>query len=506
MRLLQALATRPADPEPMNGPPFTYGRRSAMSIPGSDPTRADSTFESMVTEIHNKNSAVSAAVTARALLLSQVVFAYADMSDPAAPLEFNASTDRLNSPGSMPRSSLLMRMEQDASYAGAAIVVSRRTRPGLFRLDPTRVTMVFGSNSDPTWSAGEMRLPYDAQLTGIIYNSAEVGTAGWNSPRMEDLELFELGEFVYWAPEPDPIHWWRGQSWIASLLEDVSLDGQISDHQSKFFEHAATPNLVFLMDPQRSQDEVKAYAEIVNAKHSGARNAWRNMFLGGAVDVKTVGTDLSKLSLKDIQGGLETRIAMRSRVPAVVLGAREGLSGSSLNTGNYSAARRLLADGWFSPYVGGLCEAFEAIAPPPRRKRLTHDPSKVLFLQEDRKDEAEINQTKVTAIRALADGGFDPATAVAVVAPEWSGKLDHTGRLSVQLQEPGADSANAVRAVMGRLGRYDDAEMVDPDLVVSGLDPDAAATVLAVLGAHEPDETSMTDLRAAVRAALTTGD
>jgi len=186
----------------------------------------------------------------------------------------------------------------------------------------------------------------------------------------------------------------------------------------------------------------------------------------------------------------------------VILGAREGLSGSSLNTGNYSAARRLFADGWFSPSVKSLCQSLESLVPPPAGMRLTHDPSAILFLQEDRKDEAEIDGAKVSAIRTLVDGGFDPASAVATIAPQWSDKLDHAGLLSVQLQEPGA-SASDSRAVMGRLGRVVDVASVDVDALVAGLDDDVAAAVVQAVA--DSDATDIADLRAEVRAVLTPG-
>ena len=70
---------------------------------------------------------------------------------------------------------------------------------------------------------------------------------------------------------------------------------------------------------------------------------------------------MSQASDHTQKGGFETRVAARSRVPAAVLGIREGMQGSALNAGNYGATRRMWADGWFSPTVDGLCEAFERI-------------------------------------------------------------------------------------------------------------------------------------------------
>ena len=524
MRLLDAISARQKSSGVTNRARslFRYGGNEYFSgsMEGSDPNVADGSFESMVRRVHNENGPVSSAVTARALLMSQVEFAWRD-EKPGTALAQTPALDQLEFPEAMTRSHLLFRLEQDASYTGNAFLARRRGTRSVFRLDPSRVTFAFGSNSDLEWnSQGDLTLPFDAKVAAIVYNSS----TGPGRPDHGDLEMFLPGEFAHWKPEPDPLHWWRGASWITSLLKDtVGLDGQISDHQSKFFQHAATPNLVFLMNPQLNADKVREYRDIINAEHAGTQNHWKNMFLGGATDVKVVGQDLSKLSLKDLQGGLETRIAMRSRVPAVILGAREGLSGSSLNTGNYSAARRLFADGWFSPTVKGLCEALESMVPPPAGKRLAHDPSKILFLQEDRKDEAEIDSAKVQAIRTLVDGGFDPESAVKTIAPEWAGKLDHAGLLSVQLQEPGSTGAAAgpengagaslgsgfvsntagSRTVMGRLGRATDPAAVDVDELLAGVDADIADVARRVLSTSAA--TDIVALRAEMLAALTTG-
>jgi hypothetical protein len=192
------------------------------------------------------------------------------------------------------------------------------------------------------------------------------------------------------------------------------------------------------MDPSRSPEEIKAYSDVVNDKFAGVANSYRNMFLGGATDVKVVGSAMSDLGLTELQGTFENRVAVRSRIPAVVLGTKESLSGSSLNAGNYSAARRMLADGWFSPTVDNLCASLESIVPPPGDgTELGYDPDRVLFLQEDQKDAADITNTKAAAMRQLVDGGFDPNSVVEAVMTGDMSKLIHTGNVSVQLQPPG---------------------------------------------------------------------
>lgn len=179
------------------------------------------------------------------------------------------------------------------------------------------------------------------------------------------------------------------------------------------------------------------WAEMFANRHEGAENAFRTLVIGGGADATVVGSNLNELSLRDTQGQDETRIASRSRVPAVVLGISEGMQGSALNSGNYSQTRRLWADGWFTPIADDLCACLERIVPPPADSELSHDPSRIMFLQEDRKDEAEIMSANAAALRQLVDGGFDPASAVEAVTTNDPTKLVHTGKLSVQLQPPG---------------------------------------------------------------------
>jgi len=155
--------------------------------------------------------------------------------------------------------------------------------------------------------------------------------------------------------------------------------------------------------------------------------------------VKVVGSQLAQLELKDSQGGHESRIATRSRVPAVILGIREGLEGSSLNTGNYGAARRVWSDGWFSATADSLSETLTPLVDTPSDAELVHDPTRVMFLQEDRKDEADIQKANADTINTLVSAGFAPESARDAVRSGDLSKLSHTGLVSVQLQTPGAN-------------------------------------------------------------------
>lgn len=409
---------------------FTYlGQQYALG--GSAGVTPQANFVGYVRDVAERNGVVAGAVAARALLISQIEFVWRNNRTSATP--GRAWSDQklaiLERPGPVTRPELLHLAEQDVSYAGSWYATRRGNE--LFRLQPDWISIVLGSNSDPVddW------VPPDARIVGYTYSNPKKPGA--------KVEAFLADEIIHWKPEPHPLEWWRGQSWITAVVREIRNDGQSTDHTSKFFEHAATPNMVFTMDPALSVEQVQRFADAVNERHAGAHNAYRNMFVGGGGKPVVVGSENAALNLRDIQGGYETRIATRSRVPAVVLGIREGMHGSALNAGNYSQTRRLWADGWFTPTVRNLCAALERglyARNRPADSDLSYDPGAVLFLQEDQKDAAEIAQTNAQAIRALVEAGYEPKTVVDGVTTGDLTKLQHTGVFSVQLQPPGTGS------------------------------------------------------------------
>lgn len=405
---------------------FAGNQYALTGMTGSRPDMPDGTFEDHINKVHRQNGVVSAAVTARALLLSQLRFAWMRSSGENKGEMFETRALYPLTRGVEPRPMFLHRLEIDVSYAGSAYVV--RDNRSARRLRPDRCSVVLGSNSDPTWDAddGTMRVPYDAEVVALLYQESALPGS--------KKTLFWPGEFTIWAPEPDPINFWRGTSWVSSVLREVTVDNQSIDHQGKFFENAATPNLVFLMDPGKTPEETNEFAALTNRLHAGTGGAFKNMFLGGGTDVKMVGSTLESLNLKDLTGGMETRVALRSRVPGVILGVREGYAGSSLNQGNYNSARRMFADGWLAPTADSMCAALTQVVNVPDNAELHCDRSQVLFLQEDQQQQADILSTKTSAIRTLIDGGFDPESVTTAVAGGDLTKLVHTGNLSVQLQ------------------------------------------------------------------------
>lgn len=403
---------------------------TSMAMRGSDYIEADPSFTGYVSSIHRRNPVVSAAVTKRAQVLSQMRFQWRPLGGQDRTLFDSPDLNSLNRPEWMPRPQLLTLAEYHASYSGNAFIYRDATTKKVRLLEPDWVTIAIGAED----VEGDME-PLHREVLGYIYQ--------WGGKASKAKPIFIPAANVgHWAPEPDPVCWWRGESWVSAVAREVATDDQATDHLAKFYENAATPQAVFSFDATLTPTQINEYAALIHEDTAGTKNAWKSLVLGGGADVQIVGSQLASLDYRGTQGGHESRIAMRSHVPAVILQAAEGFSGSALNSGNYTATRRMWADLWVSSAGDSFCASVEGILTPPRNPaELTFDPARIQFLQEDRKDEAEIQQFQAVGIRNLVEAGYDPATVIDAMTSGDLSKLTHTGNVSVQLQPPGATDA-----------------------------------------------------------------
>ena len=412
-----------------NGHSYPVGMQTTLA--GSPQQDIENSFVGYVVGVHNRSGTVAAAVFARALLLSQLHFKFRRLADGPQGALYGTQAllplEVFDAPWT--RSRILMRAEQHVSYAGNAYFY--RPLGGRVRLlNPDSVRLIIASETDPDSPAHQL----DGELVAYLHYP--------DPSNRSEFQVLAPDDVVQWAPEPHPLNPWIGQSWVTSIMAEVLGDDQLSEHQRKFYGNAATPNLIVKV-PKVEDEALKRFRRQFQDTNAGEENAGKTLILTEGADVQVVGSQLAQLELKDTQGGHESRIAARARVPASILGIREGMQGSALTTGNYSAARRMWSDGWFAPTSDGLAETLAGIVDVPADSELTHDPSRVLFLQEDRKDEADIAQSEAATVKAYVDAGFDPPSVIEAVRSGDISKLRHTGLYSVQLQPAGTDLTGA---------------------------------------------------------------
>lgn len=402
-------------------PPFWVGEAVR------DQEQIDANFAGYVSGAYKANGVVFACILARLLVFSEARFQYQRFVN-GRPGDLFGDTSLAILEKPWPNGTtgeLLARMEQDTSLAGNffATIVDDRDGRRVRRLRPDWVTIVTGSRS------GGGPLALDARVVGYMYDPKE----GVERP---DPVLLLPEQVCHWSPIPDPEAQWRGMSWLTPVVREIQSDTAATKHKQKFFENGTVGGLAFTYDKEVPQAHVEAFAKLAKDAYAGVDNAYKQFHLGGGADVTTIGTDFKQLDFKVTQGAGETRIAAAAGVGAVIAQLSEGLQGSSLNSGNFTAARRRFADGTIRPLWRSASAALEAFAPPPDGARLAVDPRDIPFLQEDELDEAEIHSKQAATISSLITAGFQPDAVVTAVT---SGDLEslvgrHTGLYSVQLQ------------------------------------------------------------------------
>lgn len=317
---------------------------------------------------------------------------------------------------------LLSRAEQDVTTAGNFFAARRQG--GIKRLRPDWVTIVMGSESDAETTAEDM----DAEVVGYLYHPG--GRASGRKPVPLLAE-----EVAHYAPIPDPECHYRGMSWLTPVVNEIMADKAATQHKLKFFENGASLSYVVEL-PEQDPEKFKTWVDMFNEKHQGAHNAYKTLFLGAGAKPHMIGADLKQLDFKATQGAGETRIAAAAGVPPVIVGLSEGLQAATYS--NYGQARRRFADGTMRPLWRNFAGSMARIINVPGGSELWYDDRDIPFLQEDRKDAAEVLKSHASTISTLITAGYDPDSAKdAVISGDFS-RLVHTGMVSVQLQVPGA--------------------------------------------------------------------
>ncbi|MGH7721495.1 MAG: phage portal protein [Candidatus Dormibacteria bacterium] len=315
---------------------------------------------------------------------------------------------------------LLAQAEVDASRYGNSYW-KLDPAAGMVWIDPLKMHLITGDVDGPTGN------PYGRRL--LAYQT--------QSRNGQPEETFLPSEILHYRPIPDPTHPFRGLSWFSALLPDITSDTDMTTFKSSFVRNAAVPGLVFVMPPNINQDAFNALHDRVETSHTGPQAGFKNLYVGGGVDVKVVGSSFRDMEMYSTQSYGETRLSVAAGVPAALLGIAEGLRGQTLNTANYAAARRNLADVTLRPLWTNFCAAASSIVKPPPGAELWYDDRDVAFLEADMIDAATQRQADSATIASLVNAGYTPDSVVeAVNTADWTA-LKHTGLYSVQLQPPG---------------------------------------------------------------------
>ncbi|WP_439030225.1 phage portal protein [Gordonia terrae] len=404
-----------------------------QTLAGDATERPSNNFVGLAQEAYAANGVVFSVMLVRMLVFSSIRFTYQNLRSGAPSDLFGTQELRvLERPWrGATTQDLLTRMIQDADLAGNSYWVrDKGNRDELVRLRPDWVEIV-----------GRRRYFSDA---GRKVNRG--GQVGWEKigfiyteggPGSSDPVAFTADEVCHFAPIPDPLSEVdAGMSWLTPILREIQADQSMTRHQRKFFDNGATPNMIVKHNPAANEGKVKQWIEQMRDRNTGIENAYKTLHLYPGADATVVGTNLKDIDFKDVRGGGETRIAAAGGVPPVIVGLSEGLAAATYS--NYGQARRRLADGTAHPLWQNVAGSIETLVESRgNATRLWYDARDVPFLREDEKDAADIQRTRAETINTLISAGYTPDSVVKAVDNNDLRLLEHTGMVSVQLQEPG---------------------------------------------------------------------
>lgn len=406
----------------------TYTVPIMTSVPGQKAEGIANSFEGYALNALMGNSVIFSLTSMRMRIFSEARFAYQHMSKGRpADLWSDKSLAILDHPwpGGV-TGDLLAVMLLHADFAGNAYIAQINGQLVAMRPDWVDIILAERKWTDITGYNGTVGM----EKAGYLYYQG--GKQSGVTP-----VIFNAEDVAHFAPMPDPLANYRGMSWVTPVIREIRSDMSAMDHKLQFFENAATPNLAISLQGITDPDQFTTFVDAMDNAHKGVANAYKTLYLGAGADVTPIGSNFKDMDFSNVQGKGETRMASAAGVPPSVAGLSEGLQGSSLNAGNFGAARRLFGESTLSQLWRNVCGSMETIIHPNSGSRLWYDTRDIPFLRADQVDLAAIQASKAQAIRELFMAGFEADSIVAAVMADDLTLLKSQPVYSIQVQTPG---------------------------------------------------------------------
>jgi HK97 family phage portal protein len=375
-----------------------------------DRERIGGDFGSWALDGYAGNGIVFAVLNARLNLFTEARFKWRNLTDKR--LFGNGDLTILERPWTNGSTGdLLARAEQDVFLSGNFFV--RRVGDRLERMRPDRVEIC--TVRDEVTGTNEV-LGYSYRPDGI----REV----W-------LEPYEV---AHWSPIPDPLADYRGMAVLTPIVREVNNDLAMTEHKTRFFENAATPNLVIKYTKTLTPESFARLKSRFDARYGGSSGD-KTMILDEGADLTVVGNTFEQMAFTAVQAAGEARIAAAASVPPQVVGLQVGIEAGGY--ANYREAFKAFGSGFMRSHWRSFCSALETVAPPPDGAELWFDVTDIAALQDAETERADAMATRASTIASYLMSGFTPESSVATVLAGDESLLKHTGALSVQLYPGG---------------------------------------------------------------------
>jgi len=392
----------------------------------SDREQIENSFSGYVETLYKSDGVVFACMVARQLVFSEARFQFRRMNGGRPGDLFGTSAlSVLERPWpNGTTGELLSRMINDVDLGGNAYVVREGNR--LRRRRPDWIQILLSAPPEVAVSS---------DVEGYAYWPGGIGRG---SP-----QIYLVDEMCHWSPIPDPDAEYRGMSSLTPIIREITADQAATTHKLAFFKNGAKLGPIFRLAADVSVEKFRQFKAAADEAHVGPQNAYKPLYVGGGADVTLASADMQQLDYRAIVGAGETRIAAALRVHPVIVGLSEGMQGSSLNAGNYAAAKRNFVDGTIRPLWRSVSAALASIVSVPTGADLWYDARDIPYLREDAKDAAEIAQTMAATVSTYVTAGFEKASVIAAVEASDLSLLVDTGLVSVQLLPPGTAATPA---------------------------------------------------------------
>ena len=374
-------------------------------------------FASYATVGYQGNGPVFSVLNARLRLFGEATFKYRTLADKK--IYGDQSLALLEKPwpgGSTPE--LLGRMIQDADLAGNSFI---------HQVTPTRLERL-----RPDWVKIISRVFSDAE-TGNEYR--EVIGYAYTEGGQGDPVFYPVEDVAHWSPIPDPLAPWRGMSWLTPIVREINADLAMSVHEQKFFENAATPNMLIRYQGKVDPAWMAKLRDQIQSNHGGVENANKTLILDEGADVTVTGSTFKNMDFSALREAGEIRIASAGGTPPIVAGLQGGLDASTM--ANYAAAYRNFADSTMHPLWRGACAVLAKFVNVRADSELWFDTSDIPALRDEEMSRQKGNAQMSIAVVNLVNAGYQPDSVIAAVVSGDMTQLKHTGLVSVQLTPPG---------------------------------------------------------------------
>ncbi len=428
MRLIDRLASRSYLPDPQQVA-FT----SMVSTWGDKSTeRMAQTFTSYALFGFSSNAIVFSCAMARIETLSQAKFVFRNKL--TGKTFTTSELDVLQNPWPNGTSAdLIAKWEQHNSIAGNGF--ARRAGDQIIVMRPDWLDIVSVLVDEGADMSGEPR--FHREVVGYLYSEGGIGVG--------QPVFFDVSEVAHWSPLPDPMSLWRGMSWLTPVLREVNADVAMTEHRQRFFDAAATPNLMLRYQQKLTPSTLESIKERWQARYGGPAGTGATVVLDEGADLTVVGASFESMRFNEVQNAGEARICAASRVPAIVAGVQAGLDASTF--ANYKASYRSFVNGAATFLWLSLAASLSKLVNVPADSELILDPSGMPALRDDEQDRANAMQTTLAAASTGLTAGYESESIAAYLGTGDLSKLKHTGLVSVQLYKAAAKEDATIPAL-----------------------------------------------------------